>query len=248
MPAHDHVVDRQHVDGILQNREAVEVRVDDDVGDVAVDERTRPATDRRFRLRGPGCPSSLSTGIAATAATIAFRRIAGLPPESHEPGRDCSRRDVGSVRTPATCGGDLRAGASGRGFAARRLGARRGGGGRSFELDERRRKRPAAMLVELDRGVILVRGRHGPGAVLRLRYPITDGIKSHAGLLQRRKGRAAHALTLDILPHQRGSERRPPPPPPPPYPPLRPPPPERGVCGRASLTVRVRPPNCCSWN
>src|SRR5687768_3047248 len=42
--------------------------------------------------------------------------------------------------------------------------------------------------------------------------------------------------------YQRGSLRRPPPPlPPRPYPP--PPPPERGVCGRASLTVRRRPPN-----
>ena len=46
MPAHDHVVDRQHVGGILQNREAVDVRVDNDVGDVAVDEElARQQTD-----------------------------------------------------------------------------------------------------------------------------------------------------------------------------------------------------------
>ena len=37
--ADDDVLDLQHVDGVLQHREAVEVGVDDDVGDVAVDEQ-----------------------------------------------------------------------------------------------------------------------------------------------------------------------------------------------------------------
>jgi hypothetical protein len=37
--ANDHVLDLQHVYGILQHRQAVQIRVDNDVGDVAVDEK-----------------------------------------------------------------------------------------------------------------------------------------------------------------------------------------------------------------
>jgi len=39
MPAHDDVPDAKRVDGILQHGEAIEIRVDDDVRDIAVNEQ-----------------------------------------------------------------------------------------------------------------------------------------------------------------------------------------------------------------
>ncbi len=49
--ANDHVLDLEHVDGELQHRQAVEVRMDDDVGDVAVDEQLAGRQAQQFIRR-----------------------------------------------------------------------------------------------------------------------------------------------------------------------------------------------------
>jgi hypothetical protein len=50
MAADDHMFDAQHVDRVLQDRQAVEVGMDDDVGDIAVYEQlARPEADDLVR-------------------------------------------------------------------------------------------------------------------------------------------------------------------------------------------------------
>ena len=50
MPAHDRVLDAEHLDGVLQDREAIEIGVHDEVGDIAVDEDlARGQTDDLIR-------------------------------------------------------------------------------------------------------------------------------------------------------------------------------------------------------
>ena len=39
MAGHDHMFHAEHVDRVLQNRQAIQVRVDDDVRDITVDEQ-----------------------------------------------------------------------------------------------------------------------------------------------------------------------------------------------------------------
>jgi hypothetical protein len=38
MAGHDHMLHAEHVDRVLQDRQAIQVRVDDDVRDITVDE------------------------------------------------------------------------------------------------------------------------------------------------------------------------------------------------------------------
>ena len=72
--AHDDMLHTQHADRVLQHRQAVDVGVHDEVGDVAVHEhRARVEIDDLGR-RAPGCPSSRSTGISAPAGPRGARR------------------------------------------------------------------------------------------------------------------------------------------------------------------------------
>ena len=111
-----------------------------------------------------------------------------------------------------------------------------------------------AVLIEVDDGVVFVDEPNRAMTVLRLRDPIANRITSHVRLLRfdtstNRPGpRARYSLScmidprVDSVSYQRGSLRREGPLLP--YAPPPPPPPERGTCGRASFTVRRRPPNC----
>ncbi len=98
--AHDHVLHGEDVDRVLQHRQAVEVGVDDDVRDVAVDEHARPARDRRSRSPARGCPSSRSTGTRAPGARRARRRSGGRAPPSRRP-TPCFARAAPTARPPA---------------------------------------------------------------------------------------------------------------------------------------------------
>ena len=64
----DDVLDLEHVGRELDHRQAVEVGVDDDVGDVAVDEQLARREVDQLVGRARGCRRSRSTGTAAPAA------------------------------------------------------------------------------------------------------------------------------------------------------------------------------------
>ena len=91
--ADDHVLHVQHVDRVLEHREAVEVGVPDDVGDVAMDEdlARREADDlvrghAAVRAADPEVLGRLPLGEAGEVA-------AGPRRPSPQPRRGCARRD-----------------------------------------------------------------------------------------------------------------------------------------------------------
>ena len=90
--ADDDVLHLQHVDGVLQHRQAIEVGVDDHVGDVAMDEQLAGHAARRSRWPARGCPSSRSTGSWAPAERRATGRSRGRARRSAGPTADCSRK------------------------------------------------------------------------------------------------------------------------------------------------------------
>lgn len=85
MAAHDHMLYAQHIDGVLQYREAVKIRVHHEIGDIAVDENLagRQPDDliRRHAAIGatdPQIPRCLLRGKASEEIRIGTKR--GLRP------------------------------------------------------------------------------------------------------------------------------------------------------------------------
>src|SRR5262249_20450183 len=80
--ADDHVLDLQHVDGVLEHRQAVQVRVDDDVGDVAVNEELarQEAHDLVGRHAAVGAPDPEEARRLLPRETVEKARIPFVHP------------------------------------------------------------------------------------------------------------------------------------------------------------------------